>query len=132
FNTYEPTDKGIRCIFELNEWVEVYPDPDNVASLAVWVFAHRDDPTEYAGIVFSEETEGYAAFCDLPAAPEDQEGAPAGSFYLNPEECEAGYYDLVFTVGGKASAVLTTRFYAEEELNGKTDAELVEIMNGLK
>ena len=132
FNTYEPTDKGIRCIFELNEWVEVYPDPDNVASLAVWVFAHRDDPTEYAGIVLSEETEGYAAFCDLPAAPEDQEGAPAGSFYLHPDECEPGFYDFVFTVNGKPSAVLLTKFYDVDELCPKSDDELVEIMNGLK
>ena len=134
FNSADPAAEGIRCIFELNEWVEVTPDADDRDGLGVWVFSHRDDPAFYASETLSEETPGFAGYSDLkyPADNEDPDNWYWGSFYLNPEDCEAGYYDLVFTLDGDAAAVLLTRFYTEYELEAKTDAELVEIMNGLK
>ena len=52
-----------------------------------------------------------------------------GSFYLHPEECEPGYYDFVFTYEGKAIATLLTRFYNEDELTVKSDAELEALMH---
>ena len=52
-----------------------------------------------------------------------------GSFYLNKEECEPGYYDFVFTYEGKAIATLLTRFYNENELTVKSDAELEALIN---
>ena len=52
-----------------------------------------------------------------------------GSFYLNKEECEPGYYDFVFTYEGKAIATLLTRFYNENELTVKSDAELEALMH---
>lgn len=131
FNAAEVSDKGIRCIFELNEWVEVTPDTDAEEGLAVWAFSHREDPEAYQSETLSEETPGFAAYCDLPLDAEAEEGAPRGSFYLNPDECEPGYYDLVFTLNGNATAVLLTRFYNEGELEEKSDPELTELMNGL-
>ena len=132
FNAAEPAAEGIRCIFELNEWVEVTPDTDVQEGLAVWVFSHREDPDAYKSAAFSEETPGFAGYCELPFDPDAEAGASRGSFYLNPEDCEAGFYDLVFTVDGKAAAVLLTRFYNEPELEEKTDAELAQLMTGLQ
>lgn len=132
FNNAAPAAQGIRCIFELNEWVEITPDTAAEDGLAVWVFRHREDPEAYRSAVFSEEADGFAAFCDLPFDAAAEAGASRGSFYLNPEDCEEGFYDLVFTLNGNAAAVLLTRFYAEEALAGKTDAELTALMTGLK
>ena len=54
-----------------------------------------------------------------------------GSFYLNPEECEPGLYDLVFTYQDKAVGVLLTRFYQEQDIESKSDAELEALMKGI-
>lgn len=132
FNAALPGNEGIRCIFELNEWVEVTPDTDAEDGLAVWVFRHAEDPTAYAGMALSEEAPGFAAYCALPFDAEAQDGASRGSFYLNPEDCEAGYYDLVFSLDGSATAVLLARFYNEAELENKTDDELMAIQSGLE
>ena len=128
FNAKDPAATGVRCIFELNEWVDVYPDTDAESGLAVWVFRHTDDADAYKDAKLSEEFPGFVAFCELQTDAEDA----AGSFYLNPEDAEAGYYDLVFTLDGKPTALLLTRFYNERELEGKTDAELEQLMNGLR
>ena len=55
-----------------------------------------------------------------------------GSFYLNPADVKEGYYDLVFTVDGKAAASVLTRFYKPDELAEKSDTELEQIQKGLE
>ena len=131
FNNAIPSFEGIRCIFDLDEWVDVRPDTDAEDGLAVWVFRHKEDPKAYLNAALSEEADGFAAYCELPFDPDAEIGASRGSFYLNPEECEAGYYDLVFSLDGAATAVLLARFYNAGELEEKTDAELTQIMTGL-
>ena len=91
----------VRCIFELDEWIEFYPDTDATYGLRVWILKHRDDPDDWYW----------------------------GNFYLHQEDCETGYYDFVFTYEGKAIAVLTTRFYKVGEISGKSDAELEALMH---
>ena len=73
----------------------------------------------------------FANYCDLhyPVDEENPDEYPWGSFYLNKEECEPGYYDFVFTYEGKAIATLLTRFYNENELTVKSDAELEALMH---
>ena len=70
-------------------------------------------------------------YCDLhyPEDAENPDETEWGSFYLHPEECEPGYYDFVFTYEGKAIATLLTRFYNENELTVKSDAELEALMH---
>lgn len=131
FNDREPAAKDIRCIFETNEYIEITPDTDEKEGLAVWVFAHKDDPEAYRDAVFSEEAEGYAAYVELKLDPEAEPGSAWGEFYLHPEECEPGYYDLVFTLNGKATAVVLTRFYSDGELSDKSDDALTQLMTGL-
>ena len=130
FNGREPSLTDVRCIFELNEWIEFYPDIDKEYGLRVWVLRHRDDPEYYNTCTFSDLMPGFANYCDLhyPADEENPEEWYWGNFYLHPEECEPGYYDFVFTYEGKAIATLLTRFYSVGELSAKTDAELEALM----
>ncbi len=129
FNAKDPTER-VRCIFCLDEWVSVYPDTDQENGLKCWVFRHKADHAFYRDNAFSEETEGFALVCDLNRNPDD-EAAEWGSFYLQPDECETGLYDLVFTDNGKAVGILLTRFYDEQELCTKSDDELEALMKGI-
>ena len=131
-NGKESSLTDVRCIFELNEWVEFYPDTDATYGLRVWILKHRDDQEYYNTAKFSDLDPNFVNYCDLhyPEDAENPDEMEWGSFYLHPEECEPGYYDFVFTYEGKAIATLLTRFYNENELTVKSDAELMEIMNG--
>ena len=132
FNYKPASVEGIRCIFELNEWVEVYPDTDET-QIGLLIMNHLEDQTAYETLTISDSlttAAGYAAFIDL-TKPESGDD-PWGSFYLNPDENKEGYYDFVFTIGGKPVATLLTRFYNEAELSEKTDAELEQIQKGLE
>ena len=126
YNTGDPAADGIRCIFELSEWIDVYLDTDVKEGLQVWAFEHKKDLSYYADAKFSDETPGFRAVCDL----NKNEDGLWGSFYLHPEY-DPGLIDLVFTRDGKAVALLLTKFYKEGELDSKTDAELDKLMSGI-
>ena len=130
-NGKESSLTDVRCIFELNEWVYFYPDTDATYGLRVWILKHRDDQEYYNKAKFSDLDPNFANYCDLhyPEDAENPDETEWGSFYLNKEECEPGYYDFVFTYEGKAIATLLTRFYAENELTVKSDAELEALMH---
>ncbi len=130
-NGKESSLTDVRCIFELNEWIDFYPDIDKEYGLRVWILKHRDDQAYYNTAKFSDLDPNFANYCDLhyPADEENPDEWNWGSFYLHPEECEPGYYDFVFTYEGKAIATLLTRFYAENELTVKSDAELEKLMH---
>ena len=121
----------VRCIFELNEWVAFYPDTGRNYALRVWVLKHRDDWAYYNTCQFSDLMPNFVAYCDLhyPADEEKPDESQWGSFYLNKDDCNPGYYDFVFTYEGKAIAVLQTRFYAENELTVKSGAQLEALMH---
>lgn len=70
------------------------------------------------------ENDDFVTVCDS----ERGEDGNRSEFYVHSEDAEPGYYDLVFTAHGKAVASLVTRFYAEGELESKTDAELEKLM----
>ena len=131
FNSKESSLTDVRCIFELNEWIEFYPDTDATYGLRVWILKHRDDQEYYNKAKFSDLDPNFANYCDLhyPEDAENPDETEWGSFYLNMEECEPGYYDFVFTYEGKAIAILLTRFYKEGELSAKPDAELEALMH---
>lgn len=130
-NGKESSLTDVRCIFELNEWVYFYPDTDATYGLRVWILKHRDDQEYYNTAKFSDLDPNFANYCDLhyPEDAENPDETELGSFYLHPEECEPGYYDFVFTYEGKAIATLLTRFYNENELTVKSDAELEALMH---
>ena len=129
FNAIDPTER-VRCIFELEEWIEIYPDTDAESGLKCWAFRHKDDLAFYLDNTLSEESDGFVQVLDLNKNPDDETGC-WGSFYLFSEECEAGLYDLVFTHNGKPVGALITKFYNHNELTIKSDEELEELMKGI-
>ncbi|MBP5313229.1 MAG: hypothetical protein J6112_10395 [Clostridia bacterium] len=130
FNGRASSLTDVRCIFELGEWIEFYPDTNTEYALRVWILKHRDDQDYYNTCKFSDLMPNFAQYCDLhyPADEEDPDNWYWGNFYLNEDDCETGYYDFVFTYEGKAIGVLLTRFYKVEELLGKSDEALEAIM----
>ena len=122
FNSKEPATEGIRCVFELSEYVCVTPDTDETR-MSVYVFKHREDQSSYEKTDLSDPGDE----CVTVFESERDEDGYWGEFYLNPDE-EPGYYDFVFAVEDKAVASLVTRFYPMGELEGKTDAELEKLM----
>lgn len=130
-NGKESSLDDVRCIFQLNEWVEFNPDTDKEYGLRVWILKHRDDHEYYADCKFSDLMPEFANYCDLhyPEESDNPDEWSWGSFYLNPDDCEPGYYDFVFTYDGKAIATLVTRFYNDTELNEKSGSELEALMH---
>lgn len=130
-NGKESSLDDVRCIFELNEWVEFYPDTDKEYALRVWILKHRDDQEYYNNCKFSDLMPEFVQYCDLhyPVDEENPDEWYWGNFYLNPDDCEPGYYDFVFTYEGKAIGVLQTRFYKDVELATKSGAELEALMH---
>lgn len=126
FNDKDPDVKGIRCVFELNEWVEFYLDSDAANGIYVYVYKHADDAEVYTDMGFTEEDVKVLATCTLEK-PEDA-ADQWGAFYLNPDYADPGIYDIVFVKDGKAVAVMESKFFAEESLADKSDDDLRAMM----
>ena len=129
-NKKDPATEGIRCIFELNEWVEFYPDTDMNEGITVWVFEHKDDLGAYERETVSMSMKGFVI--SLSLLKEEEEGSAWGSFCLNPDSVQPGLYDFVYTYNGNVIASMVTRFYGEGELESKSDAELENLMKNLR
>ena len=124
FNSKPATTEGIRSFFELDEWVEFYPEASAETGIKVMVFKHNADQGFYLNNTLNEETPGYVQQLDLNKDPDAEENAHWGSFYLHPEEVEPGLYDFVFIYDNKVFATMLTKFYKNDELSGKSDADL--------
>lgn len=126
FNAKDPDVKGIRCIFQLNEWVEFYLDTTVNEGIYVYVYKHADDAKVYTDMGFTEEDTKVLATCTLtkPEEAADQ----WGSLYLNPDSADPGVYDIVFVKDGKAVAVMKANFFKEGDLDGKSDDDLRAMM----
>ena len=122
FNAKDPDVKGIRCIFQLNEWVEFYPDTTVTGGIYVYVYKHADDAKVYTDMGFTEEDTKVLATCTL-TKPEEAD-YQWGSLYVNPDNAQPGVYDIVFVKDGKAVAVMKANFFKEGDLDGKSDDDL--------
>lgn len=126
FNAKDPDVKGIRCIFQLDEWVEFYPDTSVNDGLWVYVYKHADDANVYTDMGFTEEDTKVLATCTLEK-PEEAD-YQWGALYVNPDSAQPGVYDIVFVKDGKAVAVMKANFFKEGDLDGKSDDELRAMM----
>ena len=129
FNNKPYATEGIRSIFELNEWIEFYPQASATSGIKVMVFTHKADQSFYIKNSLNDKTPGYIQELNLNKDPEQEENYHWGSFYLNPEEVSPGYYDFVFIYKNKVFATMLTHFYKEEEISDKSDSELEELMS---
>ncbi len=117
-----------RSIFELQEWIYIIPDTDKTTGLSVYIVRHNDDPQTYTDSFI-------AAIADeVPTValekPEDDTDTSAswGDIYLSSDN-EPGDYDLVITYLMKPVARVRLRFYEENSLTPKSDAELEKLMS---
>lgn len=128
FNSKSAATEGIRSVFELDEWIEFYPETTAGTGIKVMVFKHHADQGFYLKNALNDETPGYVQELDLNKDPDAEENAPYGSFYLHPEEVEPGFYDFVFLYNNKVFATMLTKFYKRDELSEKSDSELEKLM----
>ena len=128
FNKKPYAAEGIRSVFELDEWIEFYPQTNANTGIKVMVFRHKADQDFYPKNALNDETPGYIQELDLNKDPDAEEASHWGSFYLHPEEVEPGYYDFVFIYSNKVFATMLTRFYKPEEVYHKSDSELEKLM----
>lgn len=123
-NGKEPSTENIRSVFELNEWIVIYPETSQTG-LSAFVVAHSDDPASYTDAFI-------AALSDETPKAElvkpEEAGECWGSLYVNPDDWKAGDYDLLFISGVKPVAYVMIKLYNEGELSEKTDAELEALM----
>lgn len=129
FNHKPYATEGIRSVFELDEWIEFYPQANAASGIKVMVFAHKEDQSFYTKNSLNNETPGYIQECELNKDPNEEETNHWGSFYLHPEEVNPGYYDFVFIYKNKVFATMLTRFYKPNEIYEKSDSELEELMS---
>jgi hypothetical protein len=127
WNDRKPATEGIRCIFNLNEWIEFYPVTNAEYGIKVWIIKHKDDQSYYLKNKMRDITPGFVQGGDIRKDPDAEEGSAWGSMYVNPDNAEPGYYDFVFTYEDKVFATILTKFYKEHELN-KSDEELEKLM----
>ena len=128
FNSKPAASDGIRSVFELDEWIEFYPQATAGSGIKVMVFMHKEDQGFYLKNPLNDETPGYIQECELNKDPDD-DSCHWGSFYLHPEEVDPGYYDFVFIYGNKVLATMLTRFYQRDEISDKPDSDLERLMS---
>ena len=124
FNYKDPATKGIRCVFELNEWIEFVLDTDGTDSLKVFAYKHEADARVYLDKTFNEEDA--VAFAELNKP--ETEGESWGDFYIHPDEYPEGIYDIVFVKDGKAVAMMAAKIVGEGAIADKSDDELASMM----
>ena len=129
FNHKPYSTDGIRAVFELDEWIECYPQASAASGIRVMVFIHKTDQGFYLQNPLNDETPGYILECSLNKDPDQKDDSSWGSFYLHPEEVDPGYYDFVFIYKDKVFATLLTHFFQPEEIFKKTDSELEQLMS---
>lgn len=129
WNDRKPATEGIRCIFNLNEWIEFYPVTNAEYGIKVWIIKHKDDQSYYQKNKMRDITPGFVQGGDIRKDPDAEEGSSWGSMYVNPDNAEPGYYDFVFTYEDKVFATMLTKFYKENELDNKSDDELTDLMS---
>ena len=130
FNSNKTAAAGIRDIFELNEYVDMYFTTKATDGVQVFVFKHNEVAEVYNNYNYSGELKNLVARADLTKPEND--GDSWGSVYVNPEDADPGYYDMVFVCDGAPVVVIKVRMYAEDELAGKTDNELRSLMHSIK
>ena len=129
FNHKPYAAEGIRSVFELDEWIEFYPQASAGSGIKVMVFKHQEDQGFYLKSSLNDKTPGYIQELDLNKDSEGDETSLWGSFYLHPEEVEPGYYDFVFIYKNKVFAIMLTHFFKPNEIYEKSDSELEKLMS---
>ena len=121
----EPAAENISFIFNLNEWIWIYPDTDRTEGISIRAAKHADDFSVYTKS-FIEEGE-FLAYADL-YKPEDP-NHEWGSFYIISDE-DPGFYDLIFvnSEDNTPLAVIILDFFETDALDHYSLEQLQQIM----
>ena len=124
----EPAAENIRFIFNLDEWIYIYPDTDKTEGISIRAAKHADDFSVYTKS-YIEEGE-FLAYADL-YKPEDP-NTEWGSFYVYQEE-DPGFYDIIFinSEDNTPLAVIILDFFKEQELDKYSFEQLQQIMDDI-
>ncbi|MBR6609437.1 MAG: hypothetical protein IKK99_04375, partial [Oscillospiraceae bacterium] len=110
-NDRQPATTGICSVFEHDEWVEFYPVGD-AEEIDIYYLAH-DEKADYSKVEAEWVYEKGVFFTRL--YNQKNESFPDGYWgdtYLD-HDMKTGYFDLVFTSGGKIVSVLTIHVFEE-------------------
>ena len=66
--------EGVRCVFEMNEYISIRLDTETDKQVNVWVIAHGANDDDYANAELSTDSEGFAALWTLERV--DDPGLP--------------------------------------------------------
>ena len=119
---------GIYSIFEHDEWIQFYPVGD-AEEIDIYYLAH-DEKADYSKVEAEWVYENGVFFTRL--YNQKNESFPDGYWgatYVD-RDMKTGYFDLVFTSGGKIVAVMTIQVFEEDGLQNYTDAELIALNDG--
>ena len=115
--------EGIRCIFEINENIDIYIQDTNLPDLKAYVCPHM----EFSDTI---DSVGYYAVGDCmvtdltrPSNADDSWGSLYVSDYMKP-----GYYDLVLMSGDTSFGLIVIRIFPEGELDNYS-ADLTKFMD---
>lgn len=75
FNNKPYAIEGIRSVFELDEWVEFYPQANAKTGIKVMVFKHKADQGFYQKNKLNDETPDYIQECELNKDPDAEENS---------------------------------------------------------
>ena len=127
-NDRQPATTGICSVFEHDEWIQFYPVGD-AEEIDIYYLAH-DEKADYSKVEVEWVYENGVFFTRL--YNQKNESFPDGYWgatYLD-RDMKTGYFDLVFTSGGKIVAVMTIQVFEEDGLQNYTDAELIALNDG--
>jgi len=127
-NDRQPATTGICSVFEHDEWVQFYPVGD-AEEIDIYYLAHNEK-ADYSKVEAEWVYENGIFFTRL--YNQKNESFPDGYWgatYVD-RDMKTGYFDLVFTSGGKIVAVMTIQVFEEDGLQNYTDAELIALNDG--
>ena len=126
--TIEPAAENIRFIFNLDEWIWIYPDTDRTEGISIRAAKHADDFSIYTKSYIDESE--FLAYADL-YKPEDP-NYEWGSFYIISDE-DPGFYDLIFvnSEDNTPLAVIIIDVFKGQELCKCSLEQLQQIMDDI-
>ena len=127
-NDRQPATTGICSVFEHDEWIQFYPVGD-AEEIDIYYLAH-DEKADYSKVETELVYKNGVFFTRL--YNQKNESFPDGYWgatYVD-RDMKTGYFDLVFTSGGKIVAVMTIQVFEEGELSSLTWEERVQLNDG--
>ena len=114
---------GVRCVFELNEWISFslsYSYDGGAAKLGVWIFPHRG-LGEYGSL---DDMGGSTYFAEYELPYETYPEPLEDEFCISPDYTKPGEYDLLFTLDGVIIGGMELRLTEQDGLKGLSESDI--------